>query len=385
MKLAIGDLLKPVVTGLPKLLPRMGHRHAFSIGLDLGPDALNLAQMEGTGENMCLRAIASLPYSCPRDELYRQPRELRALLKQAFATGSFKGKRVVSCLPAGEIKIITVSYKPVKGQSDATAIVAGLRERLPEELDDMVLDFMTLRHEDNESDNGEALVALAPRKKVMDYLELLTGAGLAVDALDVGPAALARLVRHAGARHWPAFPLAPNALLVNFGADSSFLTIVWGRRLILDRAVEFSENRMFSRLKQVLDLPAELAKDLLYEKEGVAATRDNGLDEARRTISEVLGPEISLLLHEINKTLAYMASKTRGKSVDVVYLSGRVARYPGILKSLKDQLQIPVTVLNPVALFATAECASRIDDDLGMMPGVALATGLALRGMSDNG
>ncbi len=379
MKFAIGDLLKPVVSGLPKLLPSMGHRHA--IGLDLGPGALNLVQMESRGGKTCIRALASLPCACPRAELYDNPQELKALLKQAFAMQPFKGDHVVSCLPATAIKIINVAYRPAKGQSNTEAIIAALRERLGDELSELVLDFMTVRHDDAEASEGEALVAMAPRKTVLAYLELLTEAGLEVDALDIGPAALARLVRHAGALGWPAFPFLPNALLVNFGADASFVTVLWGRRLILDRAVDFSEHRLLARLRQVLDMPEELAMRLLYEGEAGA----DGQDEARRTISEVLRSEISLLLQEISKTLVYMASKTRGKSVDMVYLAGRVARYPDLAMALKDQLRIPVDVLNPVSLFATADCGSKHGPELGMLPGVALATGLALRGIPEHG
>jgi type IV pilus assembly protein PilM len=312
------DFIKPVLNRLQKLLPSLLSNvgSKFSIGLDFGPDRLNLVQMERAGGGICMRAIASLPYPCPRDELYQNPKGLKALLKQAYAMQPFMGKRVVSCLPAEHIKIITVSYKYTEGQPDATPIVAELRERLQGELDDMVVDFITLRQEDTESGKRDALVALAPRKKVMAYLDLLTGAGLDVDALDIGPAALARMVCFAGAIHSPEFPRLPNVLLVNFGAESSFVTVIWGRRLMLDRAVEFSENGMFTRLKQVLDMPEELAIRLLYgnnpyEKTTGAAIENGGKDEASQMVTEVLRPEITLLLQEINKTLVYMASKTR--------------------------------------------------------------------------
>lgn len=308
MKTAIGTLLKPALAGLPKLLSGIGH--PYSIGLDLGPGALNMVQFEHGGEHPCIRAIASVPYTCPRGELFGRAQELRALVKQARAQQPFKGRHVISSLPNEEIKIVTVAYKQTDGQSDSLAIVGELRERMHGELDDMVVDYMALRQDERESGKGEALVALAPRRSVLAYLELLTGAGLAVDALDVGPAALARLVRHVGARKWAEFPLMPNVLLINFGAEASFLTVIWGRRLMLDRAVEFCEQRLLARMKQVLDLPQELALPLLYGHRVGPATA--GEAETARTVAEVLRPEITGLLDEINKTLIYMASKTRG-------------------------------------------------------------------------
>jgi type IV pilus assembly protein PilM len=355
----------------------------YSIGLDMGIDRLNLVQMECLSGKTHIRAIASVPYTCSRDELQNDPKKLKALLKQAYSTQPFKGYRVVSCLPVDQIKIITISYKHTEAQSDADAVVAELRERYKNELDNMVVDFMTLRQEETESAKRDALVALAPREKVLAYLNLLTNAGLHVEALDIGPAALARLVSHTGAIHVPEYPHLPNVLLINFGADSSFLTIIWGRRLMLDRPVEFSENRIFERLKTALDMPEELMIRLLYENQTNSEKTSNSTDEINQMVADVLRPEIKLLLQEINKTLVYMASKTRGKSVDQIYLTGRVARHPGIINYLREQLHVSVDILDPVEVFAS-EKYRLSGHALGTMAGIAMTTGLALRGVPEH-
>jgi type IV pilus assembly protein PilM len=310
--------------------------------------------------------------------------QLKTLLKQAFSTQPFKGKSVVSCLPVEQLKIITISYKQVEGQTDAEAVVAELRERYKDELDNLVVDFMTLREDDADSVKRDALVAVASREKVISYLDWLTRAGLNVEALDIGPAALTRLVCHSGAIHVADYPKLPNVLLINFGASASFLTIIWGRRLMLDRPIEFSENRMFSRMKQVLDMPEHLMIRLLYESYDDIKNNADLPTEINQMVTEVLRPEISLLLQEVNKTLIYMASKTRGKSVDQIYLTGRVARYTGIINYLREQLQVPVDILDPVEVFAS-EKYQVSGHTLGTMAGMAMTTGLALRGIPEHG
>jgi len=375
MKVTFKDLLQPVMNRIPRM------NRAFSLGLELGLNRLNLVQMERASSHASIRAMASIAHPFSFEELHKDPQKLKASLKQAYAIQPFKGNRVVSCLPADQIKIITIAFRPVEGEKDTVPVIAELRERLKGELDDLVVDFMTLRQDEANSDRRDALVALAPRDKVVAHLDLLARAGLEVDALDIGPAALARLVSHAGAIHAPGFPNLPNVLLVNFGADSSYLTVIWGRRLMLDRAVDFSENRLFSRLKQVLDMPQELALRLLYDH----ARPDSNLgvpDEARKMVGEVLRPEINALLQEINKTLVYMASRTRGKSVDKIYLAGRVCNYPGVLISLGEQLHVPVEKLDPVTVFGAQN--TRFANDLGTMAGMALTTGLALRGVREH-
>jgi type IV pilus assembly protein PilM len=382
MNTVVDAWLRPMLARWPKTLPGLGR--PLSIGLELGPERLNLIQMKRAAGKAQLHAMASLPYPCARAEL--QPPQLKLLLKQAYALQPFKGQRVVSCLPLEHLKLITVAYTPGAGQADADAIVAELRERMKDELDRMVVDFMTLRQEKTDTGKHEALVALAPREKVIRYLDLLDAAGLEVDALDIGPAALARLVSYAGEIYTPGFPNLPNALLLNFGADASFMSVIWGRRLLLDRSVEFSENRLLARLHQVLNMPQELAFQLPYQTQTshVPAAAPGGGEEVGHMLEEVLRPVIGQLLQEINKTLGYMASRTHGKSVDHLYLAGRVARYPGLSKSLREQLNIPVLVLNPVTLFAS-ESMRLQHEEQGTLAGMALTTGLALRGVANHG
>ena len=380
LKTAMGNLVK--LAGL-----RPGFGGAYPVGLDLGPDRVNLVQMETQAGKPVIRALATLPCDCTHETLYQNPKILKDLLKQAYAAQAFKGKRVVSSLPAGKIKIITVAYKRTGNPAaDNQAVVAELRERLQDGLDDMVVDFMTLRDAPHDSERGEALVALAPRQNVMTYLDLLVGAGLTVDALDVGPAALVRLVRHIGREQWERFPNDPNGLMINFGTTASYLTVVWGRRLILDRAIEFCEERMFTRLEKMLDLPADMARQLLYGQEfPTARTTGEARPTPAATIAEVLNPELTGLISEVRKTLGYMASKERGRSVDIIYLAGQAACYPGIRQALDDALQMRVEILNPMKVFAATGSAAPLPTELGMTPGIALATGLALRGVPENG
>ena len=384
MNNAVKNQLKTSLQSLISPLFKNGFGTQFSIGLDVGFDRLNLVQMEYLAGKPHIRAIASIAFTCEREALLNNPKELKALLKQAYAAHPFKGKRVVSCLPVEQMKIITISYKHTEGQTDAEAVVIELRDRYKEELDNLVVDFMTLRQDYSDSVKREALVAVAPRDKVIKYLDWLSNAGLTVDALDIGPAALTRLVCHSGAIHVPDYPKLPNVLLINFGASASFLTIIWGRRLMLDRSIEFSENRMFARMQQVLDMPEPLMIRLLYESADDAESPVDSLSEINQMVTEVLRPEINLLLQEVNKTLIYMASKTRGKSVDQIYLTGRVARYTGILNYLREQLHVSVDILDPVEVFASDKYQVN-GHTLGTMAGMAMTTGLALRGVPEHG
>jgi len=172
-----------------------------------------------------------------------------------------------------------------------------------------------------------------------------------------------------------------NALLIDIGAASSHLMVVWGRRLMVDRAIEFSEQRVFSRIAKVLDMPEHAAKRLLAEH-GFAATGGNKPSQFHSVLREILGPELLGLRSEMNKTLDYAASKTHGSSVDKIFLVGGIAGHAGSAQFLGEALARHVALLNPLAIFPhrlTAQQAGELSPHCG----VAIAIGLALRGLPE--
>ena len=217
------------------LLPRLPLGRNHRVGLHLGGERLNVAQMRETASGLAFRAAASVDIGCSRDEMLAEPRRLKQVVKRVWAEHPFSGKDVVACMPHDQLKVFSVNYTAAEGQSDAQAIAREIRERLNGNTDGMVVDFVPVRRADSDDPSKEAVVAAATRDHVIAYLELLSGAGLTVTALDIGPTALTRVVPWAGKSTGGDMR---NVLLINFGSACSYLTVMWGRRLMLDRAVE---------------------------------------------------------------------------------------------------------------------------------------------------
>jgi type IV pilus assembly protein PilM len=353
--------------------------NAYPIGLQLGRDRLNLVQMRPTPAGPpAFRAAASLDYGCTRDEFLAHPRRLKTLLKRAFVLQPFSGKRVVACMPEDKVKVVLVNFSVSEGQSDADAIVREMRERMKGNSDGAVIDYMLVRREDHRGKQREAIVAMAAREQVTGYLDFLSGAGLHVAALDIGPMALARIVS------WIASPDVeppPNLLLINFGSLASYLTVVWGRRLMLDRGIEFSGERLVARVATLMGMPQKVARQLLSEHGFAAPAASDEANELGSTLKEVLRPEFAALAAEVSKTMRYTASKTHGRAVDRIYVTGGITRYAGFVELLKELLSMPVETLDPFSLFA-----HRLDGkylaSLTPHSRLALPTGLALRNVN---
>lgn len=341
---------------------------AGPIGLDIGHECLNLMQLRRASDGrITLKASACLRHAAGRDSLLAEPAVLKARLAEAMHRQAFAGRKVVTALPAQQVRILPVHYDTSGGRSDAAAITQVLRERLGKDLSAYVIDFMPVR---GEADANEriALAAVAQRDDVIAHLELLRKAGLEVLALEIRPAAIRRLI---AARAQP--ESRNNEIVITSGASASYLTVVSGRRLLQDMEVSFGEQAMLSQIATALQVTPEEALSLVL-RYGLDAGRSQAdADDIAATLVQIIKPRLLRLVDEINRVLIYTASETRGASVDCIHLLGSLARWPGIESLLQSMLEIPVQILN---------------DPLGLFPRngggreLAIATGLALRGMN---
>ncbi len=353
------------------------------IGLDLAQEKLHMVQLEERAGELAVRARLSIPYPDGRDALIAAPRRFSAFVRQALKGAPFSGRRVVTCLPAGACRIMNLSYQAPAGQTAEDVIVTEVMHRLGGKADDLVIDYLPIRSRGKGSTEHTVLAAVARRGEVTSYLDTLHRAGLEVDALDIGPAALRRLVASLDRDN-----NHPSVLLVNFGRDRSFLTVIAGKRLIMDRELTFGEKNLAEQLGQRLNMEEDEALRLLYRyglarvgAEAQGDSTDLSDEDIVRSIAEILKPQFLEFTDEVHKALIYTASETRGESVERVELLGSVADYPGAARFLGEMFSIPVRVMNPLDLFARSSSpANRQDTESPVR--LALATGLALRGFS---
>ena len=352
----------------------------YPVGFHMGTDRLHVVQMQASASGAPrIRAAAAVDYEFPLEETLADKRKLKALINRAFSRGPFSGRKVVAAMPKDQVKILLLSYSAAEGQDDSDAIVRELRERMKANEEDLVVDFMRLRATEPRGQQRDAIVAMTEPSEVTRYLEALAQAGLDPEAVDIGPSALTRVVgwiSTEGVEH------PPNLLLVNFAAAGSFLTVVWGRRLMLDRGIDFAEGSLLQRLQAALGLTAELAQKLLAHHGFATADETPESRDIAGTLREVLRPEFAVLADEVNKTLVYTASKTRGRTVDKIYLVGAMAHYPGIRGMLEELLLMPVELLDPFSIFPHSLPPDAL---AALLPhsSAAIATGLALRNVKE--
>ena len=365
---------------------RLRQRSVGPIGIDFALESLHVVQLQhGPDGAPEIRARTSEPYGCSRKEILENPLALRSLVRRALAKDRFAGRRCVVAVPSGSFRTVSINFQSPPGKdNEAQAVLKLMKDRVDGNLEEYVLDYLPVSNQ-GRSDERLALVAVSEQRTVVDLLEALRRSKLDVDALEIGPVAICRLVGAMTAESG-----AGNVLVINSGRRASYLTLLSGNELLFDQEVAFGENTLARQVAETLDMSDEMSRDLIIRtgvrargdsvSDSVAASRDAGLAD---TVTEILKPQFLQLVDEIKRVCLYAAAETRGGTVSHVYLLGSVARWPGSDRLLSSLIDMDVhKIPNPLALFPKGSLTDTVTGSASA-PEVAVATGLALKGMID--
>ena len=349
-----------------------------AIGLEFGQEQIHLVQLRTEDkQTIKLWSSASLAYPEERDTFLDSARKIKTHLLPVLKQKGFQGRKIVTVLPPDQLKIMSVSYQAQSGQSHEHAIAQLVEDRIEGSINDYVIDYLPVRKSDK-GQNHLAIVALSRRENVVKYLDTLRKAGLAVEALDIGPAAIKRLV---SAMHKTIE--GETVLVINLGCQLSYLSMISGRRLLFDDEVRFGETELVQQVADALQLEPSIARSQLYQHGLGAATpgeRDisNVNEEIAITLLEILKPCFVRLADHVRRAQVFAVSETRGEVVNKLYLVGSIARWRGTQKVMADLLNLPVHVIpDPLATFSSNESSAAPEAGRAEL---AVATGLALRG-----
>ena len=352
------------------------------IGLDIGTNSIHMCQIRPLQFGQySIVAKESITFPGTRQALLASPTELKRLITGALKQNNFKGRKVVALMPWDEARIILLTYKANVPDVDSE-VLKLLSKRIEGNLDDYVIDYISVRS--SSSDEEHMVIAtVAKKENVSALLNALHGVGLEVDSLDIAPTALRRIVStlYTG-------EAAENVLMINSYQAESYLTIISGRRLLMNQSVSFGENILLDKIARELDVSRESARALV-ERHGLEK-RDSSLElvgtstpeDISATLREILKPCFLELVEEINRVLIFTASETHGVPVSRVCLLGNIANWPGARALLLSLLgfDAPDGQIEFAQIFQDENEYTSIPWS-GLFSELSIATGLALRGL----
>lgn len=357
------------------------------IGFDVGLEKLNMVQINFRSGQPIVHAAASDYHNANLNKILDNPDSFKKLVKTSLKSRKFTGRKVVSSVPSHFLRLMFLNYQLGKTESDEESLLTALKRRVTTDLNEYVIDYLPIKPDATERNDRMALVAMTKQNIVEQYLDLLMNCGLEVVALEIGPVAIRRLINTLATPEQP-----QKVLTINFGTNRSYLTVIWNNELLFDRKIDFGMDNIIAVVARAFDVPVKTALQVLhkygldeikrpiYSEDSELAEIDEDDDSSiKNTIYDILNPSFVSLAAEIRDIMVYIASETRGGAVDQIYLMGSLARLSGIDNIIDKLITIPVKTINPFYGIEVDDVSNTLYD-LGPVAGVAVATGLALRG-----
>ena len=241
-------------------------------------------------------------------------------------------------------------------------------EHIPFEISDVSLDYQVVG---SGSDSLHVLMAACKRDFVANLKQAIQLAGKQPAVIDVDAFALQNCYE---VNYQPAEGLV--VALLNVGASTMNINILRGVRSVFTRDVSVGGNQYTSLLQKELGLTYEQAEAVKRGGAPPEHVRPEEIEAALESVSDMLALEIS-------KTFDfYRATAEDGDgSVQRILISGGGSKLKGLPEFLSNRFEMPVERLDPFRKIKVD--ARRFDPEYmrEVVPEMAVAVGLALRGV----
>jgi hypothetical protein len=186
------------------------------IGVDMGDDALTVAQLENNERGISLIAAGSK--NRPEDVEFGSGNWQRwaiEAIRELTANGKFQGRDVIAAIPASEMFIDHIKMPKIEKDKLQDTLFSKIKQKLPFEADDAMI-----KHLPAEDDN--VMVVAVERKKIDRHLAIYERANLQIKSIAVWPTALtSSYVRFFGRRESDV-----EAIVMLLNIDTNYTNVV---------------------------------------------------------------------------------------------------------------------------------------------------------------
>ncbi len=350
--MSLGDLLK----GLKKA---GGGNDIISI--DIGSSSLKLVEIERRGKKYVVKNLVSekLPPELIVGKEIMDRQEIIIKLQDALRK---LGSSVQACVVnvAGQdviVRRLTVPKQKKKEELDES-ILWKIREELNVDPADVTWGYFILG---DSATPGSIDIFLAAAKLEVIYglLDLVRAAGLEPFAINVDPVALYNVVKYNGY-----LEEGKTIGLVHIGYENTTLVIIKGNKIILSREMHVSTKTYVESISRFLDLPREVAEEVMYKGPGDKVEEDAFRDTIESLNDRFVG----------NLERNFQGILPEGENIEKWILSGGGAYITGLPEYIKEKFEGEVEILDP---FRELEYEAEVG--VGDMPAIySVAVGLGI-------
>ena len=355
--------------GIGGLLQRLtGGGSGSYVALDIGSSAVKLLEVRGaaSGPEILRAGIAPVPEGALQNNTVQDVVAVSDVIRRLVEGLGVHARQVITAVPGPSV-IIKKARLTVRPEDDLEALLMiEATNFIPENLDNVSLDYQVLRAEDTEVE----VLLVAVRKDILSgFTMAITDAGLEPTIVDVDYFALENMYELN-------YESGPDDVigLINVGARYSSINIVKGGTSSTTGDVQAGGGEITDALVKGIGLSYDDA-----ERAQAGEEIGGGRDEK---IRQIVDSGAADLADAINQSLRFLWRTASDEPLRAIYVTGGGARIPGLVDKLAGKLEVPVEIANPfnhVTLGRNLDVAALE----AMAPSLAVAVGLGTRRPGD--
>jgi type IV pilus assembly protein PilM len=340
-------------------------------GLDVGSSSIKIVELDGKMNALNLVGLGyeNLPDDTIVDGQIMELNTVSEVIQNICANHQISANQVVTGVSGHSVIIKNIVLPPMSREELEESIDWHAEEHIPFDLADVSLDYQVTSEN---ADATEVLIAACKRERIDNIKQAVQLAGKQPVIIDVDTFALQNCYE---VNYQP--DSSQIVALLNIGAATMNVNIIQGVRSLFTRDITMGGSQFTDVLQRNLGLSFQQAEAV---KRGVMESAE-GVEET--AIEPLMNNVTEMVAMEIQKTFDFYRSSSDDNALAVqkILISGGGSKLSGLAEDLSARLELPVEVLDPFRSIKVD--TKKFDPDYlsEIMPEMAVAVGLALRGV----
>ncbi len=340
-------------------------------GLDVGSSSIKVVELDGKVNSLNLVSLGfeNLPDDTVVDGQIMELNSVSEVIQNVCKDHQIKSNQVVTSVSGHSVIIKNIILPQMSREELEESIDWHAEEHIPYDLSDVSLDYHVT---DEDEESTQVLIAACKRERLDNIKQAIQLSGKQPMVIDVDTFALQNCYE---VNYQP--DESQVVTLLNIGASTMNVNIVKGSNSLFTRDITVGGSQFTDILQRSLGFSFQQAEAV---KRGVADAVED-LDE--KAIEPLMNNVTEMVAMEIQKTFDFYRATTEDDEIAVekILISGGGSKLVGLAEDLSSRLELPVEVLDP---FRQIKVDTRkFDPDYlsEIMPEMAVAVGLAIRGV----
>ena len=339
------------------MIPKSVKKEEIRLGVDVGTRKIKAVEMASGKEIKRLIGFAIADIDPPFSE------EKAALaLKEVLSQLNPNTKEVRISLSAPHAMVRFISVPRMKEEDLKNSLKYEAEKYIPFNISEVGIDVSILEEKAEDEKQMKVLLAAAKKTIINSRMDMMKKAGLSTYLIDIDSFSCLNAFTEAAIEK----DASKSVVLLNIGYTQTGVMIINQDKPLFTRDIQIGGKDMVAALAKTFNINDKEAEALMEDPKEKSAE----VFECEKNV-------LNTLIEEIRLSFGYYENQ-HGKSIDILYLSGGIAKLPGIVEYFEETFGIKPSGWDP---FTGFEIDAKVNkEELEKLKSqFAVAAGLILR------